>query len=62
MVQNGKKYTKFPQNITNCHKMYQMAVNRPNGHKIDQHLSIAKPWQDLATLAQTRGVRVGGAE
>jgi hypothetical protein len=37
------KYTKLPQNIPNCHKIYQMATkytkwpqNIPYGRKIDQ--------------------------
>jgi hypothetical protein len=41
--QNGKKYTKWPQNITNGHKIYQTATiytkwpqNLPNGHNIYQ--------------------------
>jgi hypothetical protein len=28
------KYTKWPQNIPNGHKIYQTDVKRPNGHNI----------------------------
>jgi hypothetical protein len=36
--QNGEQYTKSPQNVSNGHKIYLLAVNYiPNGHKISQH-------------------------
>jgi DNA gyrase/topoisomerase IV subunit A len=45
------QHTKTGTNITNNHKIYQMAAkyikwpynNRPNGHKIDQHLPLQEP-------------------
>jgi hypothetical protein len=43
LYQNGGKYTKWPQNIPNDHKIYQMTTkytkwpqNIPNGHKVYQ--------------------------
>jgi hypothetical protein len=44
------KYTKWPQNIPNSHKIYQMATTFtkwpyfiPNGHKIYQHFPHKDP-------------------
>jgi hypothetical protein len=28
------KYTEWPRNITNCHKIYKKAINKTNDHKI----------------------------
>jgi hypothetical protein len=48
------KYTKWPQNIPNGHKIYQMATkytkwpqNIPNGHKIYQ---MAVKWTKMAII------------
>jgi hypothetical protein len=32
------KYTKWPYNIPNDHKIDQITINRSNGHKIYQHI------------------------
>jgi hypothetical protein len=37
--QNGKNIPKWKQNIPIGHKIYEMAIKWPNGHKIYQHLS-----------------------
>jgi hypothetical protein len=37
------KYTKWPQNIPNGHKIYQIAVKGPNVRKIYQHLPLKVP-------------------
>jgi hypothetical protein len=38
-----RKYTKWPQNTLNGHKIYQIVVNRPKFHKIYQHLPLQDP-------------------
>jgi hypothetical protein len=51
------KYTKWPQNIPNGHKIYQMATkytkcpnDRPKGHKMHTHV----PFQDPPKFTQFR--------
>jgi hypothetical protein len=46
MYQMATKCSKWPQNVPNGKTFYQVAVNRPNGHTIYQHLS----WQDPPKL------------
>jgi hypothetical protein len=43
IYQYGKIYTKLPQNIPNSRKIYWMAINGPNSHKIYQHLPLQDP-------------------
>jgi hypothetical protein len=68
MVQHTKTGTNIPNNhtynIPNGHKIYQMAVNRPNGYKIDQQLPLHDPpkftqivifWFEICHLATLLG-------
>jgi hypothetical protein len=69
IYQYGKIYTKLPQNIPNSRKIYWMAINGPNSHKIYQHLPLQDPPKfikiamfglkiyHLATLARAPNVR-----
>jgi hypothetical protein len=43
VYQMATKYIKFLQNISNGNKIYQIAVKRPKGQKIDQHLPLQDP-------------------
>jgi hypothetical protein len=42
-IPNGHKMYRTVKNILNVHKTYLMAVNRPTGYKIHQHLPLQDP-------------------
>jgi hypothetical protein len=43
-IPKWEKYTKWPQNIPNVHRIYQIAVNIQNGHKIYLPVKLYPNW------------------